>query len=69
MSKTETTTIPTSSPYYDRLRSLHIQIDFTPINTPEYKMLSKQIADLENRARKKMTIDESVRKALQHHSS
>lgn len=60
MTRTKTMDIPTSSPYYDRLRSLRIQIGVTPVGTPEYYMLNKQILELEKRARKKIARDISV---------
>lgn len=44
--------IPPASPYYDRLRSLNIQLDFVPFNSPEYHYLRRQVEEMEQRARK-----------------
>lgn len=46
--------IPIASPYYDRLRSLNIQMDFVPYGSPEYQFLNEQIAELGKRARRHM---------------
>lgn len=42
--------IPVSSPYYDRLRSLNMQMDFVPYGSPEYHYLDHEIAETERRA-------------------
>lgn len=52
--------IPAASPYYDRLRSLNIEMDFVPYNSPEYHYLKKQIAELELRARKRMNLESNI---------
>lgn len=44
--------ITPASPYYDRLRSLNIQLDFVPFNSPEYHYLRRQVEEMEQRARK-----------------
>ncbi len=49
--------IPVTSPYYDRLRSLKIDMDFVPYNAPEYHHLKRQIKELELRARKRMALE------------
>lgn len=51
--------IPPASPYYDRLRSLNIQLDFVPFNSPEYHYLRRQVEEMERRARKHL---ETLRK-------
>lgn len=52
--------IPATSPYYDRLRSLYIQIDFAPYASPEYYYLSRLIEELEQRALRHMEIARRV---------
>lgn len=42
--------IPLASPYYDRLRSLNIQLDFAPYGSPEYHFLNRQIEEMQQRA-------------------
>ena len=44
--------ITPAAPYYDRLRSLNIQLDFVPFNSPEYHYLRRQVEEMEQRARK-----------------
>lgn len=51
--------ITPASPYYDRLRSLNIQLDFVPFNSPEYHYLRRQVEEMEQRARKHL---ETLRK-------
>ena len=51
--------ITPASPYYDRLRSLKIQLDFVPFNSPEYHYLRRQVEEMEQRARKHL---ETLRK-------
>ena len=52
--------IPPASPYYDRLRSLNIQMDFVPYNSPEYHYLNRQIEELERRARRHLETLRSI---------
>lgn len=49
--------VPVTSPYYDRLRSLNLQMDFVPVGSPEYKYLDSEIAKMERLARRKMEAD------------
>lgn len=42
--------IPVVSPYYDRLRSLHIQMAEVAYGSPEYAYINRQILELEHRA-------------------
>lgn len=42
--------IPVSSPYYNRIRALSIELDFVPYNSPEHHYLLKQIEEMERRA-------------------
>ena len=51
------TDIPVASPYYDRLRSLNMQLDFAPRNSPEHQFLSLQIQEMKERAVKRMEAD------------
>lgn len=51
--------ITPASPYYDRLRSLNIQLDFVPFGSPEYHYLRRQVEEMEQRARKHL---ETLRK-------
>ena len=51
--------ITPASPYYDRLRSLKIQLDFVPFNSPDYHYLRRQVEEMEQRARKHL---ETLRK-------
>lgn len=51
--------ITPASPYYDRLRSLNIELDFVPFNSPEYHYLRRQVEEMEQRARKHL---ETLRK-------
>lgn len=55
------THIPATSPYYDRLRSLSMQLDFAPIGSPERDYLNRQIAELTNRAEKRMLTDLTIK--------
>jgi hypothetical protein len=52
----ETRHIPESSPYYDRLRALSIELDFAPFGSPEHQFLNEQIRELKHRARKRMML-------------
>lgn len=52
--------IPPASPYYDRLRSLNIELDFVPYGSPEYHYLNRQIEELEQRALRHMEIARRV---------
>lgn len=52
--------IPTASPYYDRLRSLYIQIDFAPYGSPEYHHLRRQVEEMEQRARKHIETNRNI---------
>ena len=54
------TDIPTTSPYYDKLRSLKLELDFVPYGSPEYRNLRVEIANTEKCARKKMETDNSI---------
>lgn len=54
--------IPVASPYYDRLRSLNIELDFVPYNSPEYHHLKKQIEELEYRALRRMDLAPVINK-------
>lgn len=49
--------VPVTSPYYDRLRSLNMQMDFVPVGSPEYKYLDSEIAKMERRARQRREAD------------
>lgn len=49
--------IPASSPYYDRLRALNDEICFTAESSPHYKYLVRQIAEMEERAKKRIDAD------------
>lgn len=49
--------IPATSPYYDRLRSLNMQMDFVPYGSPEYHYLDRQICELTERARRRAQTD------------
>ena len=52
--------ITPASPYYDRLRSLNIQLDFVPFNSPEYHYLRRQVEEMEQRALRHMEIARRV---------
>lgn len=52
--------ITPASPYYDRLRSLNIQLDFVPFNSPEYHYLRRQVEEMEQRARKHLETLRSI---------
>lgn len=52
--------IPPASPYYDRLRSLNIELDFVPFNSPEYHYLRRQVEEMEQRALRHMEIARRV---------
>lgn len=54
------TKIPAASPYYDRLRSLHIQQMNVAVGTDEYKFLDRQISELEQRARRRVAMDARI---------
>lgn len=54
--ETNTINIPIASPYYDRLRSLHIQMESVPYGSLEYHYLDEQIAEMERRARLRMNM-------------
>ena len=45
--------VPFTSPYYDQLRSLNMQMDFVPVGSPEYKYLDAKITEMERRARQR----------------
>jgi hypothetical protein len=45
--------VPVTSPYYDQLRSLNIQMNFVPVGSPEYKYLDAKITEMERRARQR----------------
>ena len=49
--------IPASSPYYDRLRALNDEICFVAESSPHYKYLVQQIAEMEERAKKRIDDD------------
>ena len=55
------THIPATSPYYDRLRSLSMQLDFAPIGSPERDYLNRQIEELTDRAEKRMLTDLTIK--------
>ena len=48
--------IPVSSPYYDKLRSLNIEMDFVPYGSPEYHYLESEIVKMEQRAHERMAM-------------
>lgn len=48
--------VPIGSPYYDRLRSLNIELDFTPYGSPEYTYLQSQIEEMQKRAQRHMDV-------------
>lgn len=52
--QTTTRSIPAASPYYDRLRSLHIELDFAPYGSPEREHLLRQVSEMERRAHERM---------------
>ena len=52
--------IPVASPYYDKLRSLNMQMDFVPYGSPEYHYLEREIAAMEQRARQRTAADVSI---------
>ena len=52
--------VPVTSPYYDQLRSLNMQLDFAPYGSPEYHYLNSEIEKMENRARKRMEADRNI---------
>lgn len=52
--------ITPASPYYDRLRSLNIELDFVPFNSPEYHYLRRQVEEMEQRALRHMEIARRV---------
>ena len=49
-----------ASPYYDRLRSLNMQMDFVPYGSPEYHYLEREIAAMEQRAQQRTAADVSI---------
>lgn len=53
--------IPAASPYYDRLRSLHIELDFAPYGSPEREHLLRQVDEMELRARKRMEMMQHIK--------
>lgn len=52
--------VPVTSPYYDQLRSLNIQMDFVPVGSPEYKYLDAKITEMERRARRRLEADMNI---------
>lgn len=52
--------IPAASPYYDRLRALAIDRDFTPANSPDRQWIEQQITELTNRATLRMEADRAI---------
>ena len=52
--------IPVTSPYYDRLRSLNIQMDFVPYGSPEYHYLEREIAAMEQRAQQRTAANMAI---------
>lgn len=52
--------IPMASPYYDRLRSLNIELDFVPFGSPEYHYLRRQVEEMESRALQHMELARRV---------
>ena len=52
--------ITPASPYYDRLRSLNIELDFVPFNSPEYHYLRRQVEEMEQRARKHIETNRNI---------
>ena len=56
--------VPVTSPYYDQLRSLNMQMDFVPVGSPEFKHLNAEITELEYRAHQRMMADQNIRVPL-----
>lgn len=52
--------IPMASPYYDRLRSLNIELDFVPFGSPEWHYLTREIKEMERRALQHMDLARRV---------
>ena len=52
--------VPVTSPYYDQLRSLNMQMDFVPVGSPEYKYLDAKITEMERRARQCRKTDVNI---------
>ena len=53
-----------TSPYYDQLRSLKMDLDFAPYGSPEFKHLNAEITELEYRAHQRMIADQNIRVPL-----
>ena len=49
--------IPITSPYYDRIRALNDQICFVSESSPDYEYLVLQIAEMEDRAMRRLYDD------------
>lgn len=52
--------IPMASPYYDRLRSLNIELDFVPFGSPEWHYLTREVEEMERRALQHMDLARRV---------
>lgn len=52
--------ISPASPYYDRLRSLNIELDFVPFGSPEWHYLAREIEEMERRALQHMDLARRV---------
>ena len=46
--------VPATSPYYDRLRSLSMQLDFCPYGSPEYGVIIAEINNVRRIAATRM---------------
>ena len=56
--------IPPTSPYYDEVQSLIIDIDFAPYGSPLYHHLNSQIAEMRRREQQRT---EAINRATLNH--
>lgn len=54
------TDIPTTSPYYDRIRALKDLRDFASPLSPEHKWITRQIEEMTGRALKRMEAEANI---------
>ena len=52
--------VPMTSPYYDRIRALKDERDFTSPLSPEHKWINRQIDELTSHAIKRMEMNINV---------
>ena len=52
--------VPVTSPYYDQIRSLAMQMDFVPVGSPEYSRLGTRLAEMERRVRQRRETDMNI---------